>query len=61
MSHRIKGLFVIKLNNQEEITSWRGYANLILNRTKYVGDGIDGLNRDQIRLGMVDRADEGEF
>ena len=34
---------------------------LFLDRTKYVGDGIEGFNRDQIRLGMVERADQGEF
>jgi len=43
------------------MTSWRGYVNLILDITKYVGDGIEGLNREQIRLGMIDRADQGEF
>jgi hypothetical protein len=43
------------------MASWRGNASLILDRTKYVGDGIEGLNRDKIRLGMVERADKGEF
>jgi hypothetical protein len=43
------------------MASWRGYANLILDRTKYVGEGIEGLNMDQIRLKMIDRADQGEF
>ena len=38
-----------------------GYVNSILDRIKYVGDSIEGLNIEQIRLGMVDRADHGEF
>jgi len=46
---------------QLTMASLRGYANLILDRTKCVGDGIEGLNREQIRLGMVERADPGEF
>jgi hypothetical protein len=46
---------------QLSMASWRGYANLILDRTKYVGEGIEGLNMDQIRLGMIDNADLGEF
>ncbi len=43
------------------MASWRGYANLILDRAKYVGDGSEGLNMDQLKLGMVERADQGEF
>ena len=43
------------------MASWRGYANLILDRTKYVGEGIEGLNMDQIRLGMTDKTYHGEF
>jgi hypothetical protein len=46
---------------QLSMASWRGYANLILDRTEFVGDGIEGLNRDKIRLGMIERADQGEF
>jgi hypothetical protein len=46
---------------QLSTASWKGYANIILDSTKYVGDGIEGLNRDQNRLGMVERADQGEF
>jgi hypothetical protein len=43
------------------MTSRRGYAILRLNRIKYTEDGIEGLNKVQIGLGMVDRADHGEF
>jgi hypothetical protein len=46
---------------QLSIVSWRGYANLILDRTKYVGDGIKALNKDQIKLRMIYRADNGEL
>jgi hypothetical protein len=42
------------------MATWRGYANLMLDRTKYVGDGIEALNMDQIMLGMIDIADRGE-
>jgi hypothetical protein len=35
---------------QLSMASWRGSANLILDRTKYAGEGIEGLNMDQIRL-----------
>jgi hypothetical protein len=43
------------------MASWRGYANLTLDRTKYVGEGIEGLNMDRIRFGMIDRANLREF
>ncbi len=43
------------------MASWRGYASLILDRTKYVGDGIEESRRDHITLGMIDRAVQGEF
>jgi hypothetical protein len=46
---------------QLSMAPWSGYANLILDRNKYVGDGIEGLNREHIMLGMVDKADQGEF
>jgi hypothetical protein len=40
---------------------WRGYANLILDRVKYVGAGRMGPNKAQVRAAMQDRADGGEF
>ena len=43
------------------MASWRGYTNLILERTKYVGYGIESINRGHISLGMVERSDPGEF
>jgi hypothetical protein len=46
---------------QLSIAYWRRYAKLTLHRIKYVGYGIEGLNRDWIRLGMIDMADNGEF
>jgi hypothetical protein len=46
---------------QLSMASWRGYANIILDRTKSIEDGIEGPNRYQIRLGMIERADRGEF
>ena len=41
--------------------AWKGYANMMLDRTKYVGTGAAGTNKAQVRQAMVDRADEGEF
>jgi hypothetical protein len=55
--HALKRRYMAQLS----MASWRGYAKLIIGRIKYVRDGIEGLNRDQIRLGMVERADHGEF
>ena len=42
-------------------TVWRGYANLILDRVKYVGIGRMGPNKAHVRADMMDRADGGEF
>ncbi len=35
--------------------------NLFVGRTKYVGNGIEGLNTDKMRLGMINMADLVEF
>ena len=40
---------------------WRGYANLILDRVKYVGIGRLGPNKAQVRVEMQERADDGSF
>jgi hypothetical protein len=40
---------------------WMGYANLILDRVKYVGTGRLGPNKALVRARMQERADEGEF
>jgi hypothetical protein len=42
-------------------SAWKGYANLVLDMTKYVGTGAAGINKAQVRQAMIDRADEGEF
>ncbi len=42
------------------MTAWKGYANLVLDMTKYVGTGRAGSNRAQNRKEMVDRGDIGE-
>ena len=41
--------------------AWKGYANLVLDMTKYVGTGAAGINKAQVRQAMIDRADEGEL
>jgi hypothetical protein len=46
---------------QLSVAVWRGYANLILDRVKYVGSGRLGPNKAQVRAEMQERADEGSF
>ncbi len=43
------------------MASSRGYANFILDCTKYAGGVIEGLRREQIGLGMIDRANQGKL
>ncbi len=50
-----------RYRTQLSTTVWRGYANLILDRVKYVGTGRMGPNKAQVRAEMHDRADGGEF
>ena len=54
----LKRRYIAKLS----MNSWREYANLVLDRIKYVGDGIiKELNKDRIKLGMMDMADQGSL
>ena len=39
---------------------WKGYANSVLDRTKYVGTGRTGSNRARIRMDMLGRSDAGK-
>ena len=50
-----------RYRTQLAIAAWKGYANLVLDRTKYVGTGTSGVNKAQVRQEMIDRADVGEF
>ncbi len=50
-----------RYNAQLSTTTWRGYANLILDMVKYVGAGRMGPNKAQVRAEMQERADKGEF
>ncbi len=50
-----------RYRNQLAMAAWKGYANLVLDRTKYVGTGTTGHNRAQVRQKMITRADAGEF
>ena len=50
-----------RYRTQLAMAAWKGYANLLLDRTKYVGTGTVGNNKAQIRQEMQDRADAGEF
>jgi hypothetical protein len=50
-----------RYKTQLATTAWEGYANLVLDMTKYVGSRAVGANKAQVRQDMIDRADEGEF
>jgi hypothetical protein len=43
------------------MAAWRRYANLVLDRTKYVWTGTTGHNKAQVWHDMIARADVGEF
>ncbi len=47
--------------SQLSMASRRRYANLRLDRTKYVGTHVPCMSRDQIRLPMGEREDIGEY
>ena len=53
----LKGRYRTELS----LAMWRGYANLILDRVKYVGTRCLGPNKAQVRAEMWERADGGEF
>ena len=42
------------------MAAWRGFANLVLDRTKYVGTGRAGTNRAHTKQDMLDRTDARE-
>ena len=48
-----------RYRTQLSMTAWKGYANLVLDRTEYVGTGRTGSNKAQIRQEMVDMGDRG--
>ena len=46
---------------QISAANWRGLADLILDRTKYVGSGHIRVKRTRIMHEMMDKADVGEY
>ncbi len=50
-----------RYRTQLSLAVWRGYANLILDRVKYVGIGRLGPNKAQVRAEMQERVDDGSF
>jgi len=38
-----------RYRTQLAMPTWKGYANLVLDRTKYVGTGITGHNKAHVR------------
>ncbi len=47
--------------NHLSAVNWRGLANLVLDRNKYVGTGHTWLNRARIRQGIIDIGDVGRY
>ena len=45
---------------QLSIAAWRGYANLVLDKTKYVGTGRTGSNRAHNMMDLLGRSNAGE-
>ena len=43
------------------MAAWKGCANLVLDRTKYVGTGTTGHNKAHVRQKMIAMAYAGEF
>ena len=50
-----------RYKTQLATSAWMGYANLVLDKTKYVGTGAAGANKAKAREDMNARVDEGEF
>jgi len=50
-----------RYRTQLAMAAWKGYANLVLDRTKYAGTGTTGHNKAQVRQEMIATADVGEF
>jgi len=50
-----------RYKTQLSMAVWRGYANLILDRVKYVGIGRLGPNKAQVWAEMREWANDGEF
>ena len=45
---------------QLSLAAWRGYANLILDRTKYVGTWKASANKAKIRMEIRNRGEMGD-
>ena len=50
-----------RYRTQLTMTTWKGYANMFFDRTKYVGTGTTGHNKAQVWEDMIAMADVGEF
>jgi hypothetical protein len=50
-----------RYRTQLTVSVWKGYANLILYKVKYVGSGRLGPNKAQVRAEMQERVDDGSF
>jgi hypothetical protein len=57
----VKAALQRRYKTQLATTAWKGYSNMMLDMTKYVGTGAAGINKAQVRHAMIDRADEGEL
>ena len=50
-----------RYRTQLSMAGWRGYANMILDKVKYVGIRRLGPNKAQVLARMQERAGDGEF
>ncbi len=50
-----------RYRTQLAIAAWKGYANLVLDITKYVGTWTTGTKKAQVRQEMVATANASEF
>jgi len=57
----VKAAMRRRYKTQLATSARKGYANLVWDKTKYVGTGATSVNMAQVRQELIGRADEGEF
>ena len=57
----VKVALGLRYRSQLSMTTSRGFVNLLLYMTKYVGTNAQGVNMAQIKRQMIERADMGEM
>jgi hypothetical protein len=49
----VKAALRRRYKTQLATTAWKGYANLVMEKTKYVGTGAAGINKAQVKQEMI--------